>query len=254
MLLHVIAGALQLNSCVVRILEAWREGYVRMRGFGNLCVANERQDRVIERRRGDLDLPLLRKAAIDIGNHSQLLQLLGGEHRLVCGTIIAFAPNQFLQVRIVSKKLFVKPGQLREHLQVAKGGIVESAQATLGVFVHGLPSLVQLAVSRVAIDHPLHIGLKEVAQNELAFAVRQAHCVFVSAAQEGIDRHPARILVQLHEHRRHQVKSLMHLRKIFKYLDHAVVVLERVQAGPGQLVFTRYQILVKGLVHVPDER
>ena len=45
------------------------------------------------------------------------------------------------------------------------------------------------------------------------------------------------ILLHLRHHRWHQVEGLPHFREIFQDAHHAVVVLERVHARPGKLVF-----------------
>ena len=59
------------------------------------------------------------------------------------------------------------------------------------------------------------------------------------------------IFSHLLHHGGHQVKRLVHFRKLLEDAHHAVVVLERVQARPGQIVFAGDQVLIKGLVHVP---
>src|SRR5215831_1396155 len=45
----------------------------------------------------------------------------------------------------------------------------------------------------------------------------------------------------------------MDLRELLEDLHHAVVVLERVHASPGQVVVSRDQVFVEGLMHVPQE-
>src|SRR4051794_37766261 len=63
--LHVGACCLELMTRVLRVAEtAWQRN-VRMRNLRDLCVANQREDRVIKRRGRNFDLPAARKLAID---------------------------------------------------------------------------------------------------------------------------------------------------------------------------------------------
>src|SRR5215467_15853974 len=45
----------------------------------------------------------------------------------------------------------------------------------------------------------------------------------------------------------------MDVRKFVQNLDHAVIVFKSMEAGPRETVFTGYQVLVEGLVLVPNE-
>ena len=45
----------------------------------------------------------------------------------------------------------------------------------------------------------------------------------------------------------------MNSRELIQQLDHSVVVLQRMQPHPRQTVFARHQVLVKGLVLVPEK-
>jgi hypothetical protein len=44
----------------------------------------------------------------------------------------------------------------------------------------------------------------------------------------------------------------MDLRKLVQQLDHPIVVFQSMQSDPGQAVFTRNEVLVKGLMLVPQ--
>jgi hypothetical protein len=61
------------------------------------------------------------------------------------------------------------------------------------------------------------------------------------------------VLRHLRHHRRDQVERLPDFRKLLQNPRHAVVVLEGVHARPRQLVLAGDQVLVEGLVHVPEE-
>ena len=60
--------------------------------------------------------------------------------------------------------------------------------------------------------------------------------------------------LELHEQRRHEVERHLDVGKLPQERHHAVVVLQGVQPDPRQDVLARGQVLVKGLVHVPEDR
>ena len=57
-----------------------------------------------------------------------------------------------------------------------------------------------------------------------------------SGAQEGIMGLSRGILFDLHHHRGDQVKCLVHVRKVFQHLHHAVVIFEPVHPRPGEFI------------------
>ena len=60
--------------------------------------------------------------------------------------------------------------------------------------------------------------------------------------------------LELRDERRHQVEGDMHAGELLEHGDHAPVVLDRVHPHPGQDVLAGGEVLVVGLVHVPQQR
>ena len=208
---------------------------------------------MIKRRGRNLDLPAQRETPVGGQHQPQNLPLFAPHQGLIRQTEIAALFDQVAHFRIVLLELLVKPGQLRQDLQVPKRLAAERAPRALDVPAGCLPGVIQLAIARIAVNHALRIGVKRVSQQEPLLAFGQVFSRFESRLQKRIGRHAPRVLVHLHHHRRHQVERLAHLRKLLQDLDHAVVIFQRMHARPGQLILARDQVLVKRLMHVPKE-
>src|ERR1700730_6453941 len=150
-------------------------------------------------------------------------------------------------------EFFVEPGKLREYLEVAQILRAEDPPPALRIAARSLPGVVQLAISRIAIDHTAGGGLEKVAQHELLLGFVQALGWLDGAIKKRIARFAGSIFLNLYNHGWHQVESLMDVREFLQNLDHAVIIFERMETSPGQTVFTGRQILVEGLVLVPHE-
>ena len=150
------------------------------------------------------------------------------------------------------EKLFVEPCDLGEHLKVAEVLSAEGGAAVDHVLLR-LMSVIEFAEARIAVDHAAGIGHEEIAQDEGAFFVGEGFGGFQGDVEERVIGLAARVLFHLHHHGGHQVEGLLDLREFLEDFDHAVVVFEGVHAGPREAVFARGQVLVEGLVHVPEE-
>jgi hypothetical protein len=58
--------------------------------------------------------------------------------------------------------------------------------------------------------------------------------------------------LHLHEERGHEVEGHPHAGELLQDRNHAVVVLDRMQSYPGEDVLAGGEILVIGLMHVPE--
>ena len=92
-----------------------------------------------------------------------------------------------------------------------------------------------------------------MAQQKGAIVVVQLFGRLESQLQKRVDGLAGGILRDLGHHGRHQVEGLPHCGEFFQHAHHAVVVLERVHARPRQFVLAGNQVLIKRLVHVPEE-
>jgi hypothetical protein len=167
---------------------------------------------------------------------------------------ISLAPrDKRRNFRVVPQILFVEPGQLREHLQVAKHLLIETLRRQLRVVVHLPESTQQFGVAGIAIDYVLFVGLKKVAQRKFFVGLGQIFGRLLGDSQERVSSGPRCILFNLAKHGGNQVESLMNGGEIFQDFDHPVVVFERVHPSPGEFELARDQILIERLVHVPDK-
>src|SRR5580765_7226531 len=97
------------------------------------------------------------------------------------------------------------------------------------------------------------IGLKQICKREQHVLLSELAGWLCYQISPGVFRLLGYIVLYLHYQRRHQIEILMDTRELIQKLHHAVVILERMHPDPGKSVFTCNQVLVKGLVHVPEE-
>ncbi len=100
----------------------------------------------------------------------------------------------------------------------------------------------------------MRVGLrvKEVVDDETALFAGQLGGRFEPELQMAIPRAASREGFQLKEQRRNQIEGEFDPWKFVEERHHPVVVLEGMQADPRQDVLTGREILVVGLVHVPE--
>ena len=93
-------------------------------------------------------------------------------------------------LRVFLQELFIEPGELREHLQIAKRLAVRTVAARApGFCPERLPLIEQLAVARIAVDHPRRVRLKEILEDERLLVFGQCSAGFRAARETG--RRPA---------------------------------------------------------------
>jgi len=206
---------------------------------------------MVVRRGGNFDLPGGRQLAINRQHLTDNLTLFFTHAALIGKGEITAAAHPFVDFGVVLLKLLVEPCELRPHLQVAK--ILHAKRDVRAGVLLPLPRVEQLAVAGIAIDQALRIGIKGVAEEEGAIGIAQILGGLERGLQKGIDGLTGGVLGDLGHHRRHQVECLPDFGKLLQHANHAVVILERVHARPGQFVFAGDQVLVEGLVHVPEE-
>src|SRR5205814_7621729 len=61
------------------------------------------------------------------------------------------------------------------------------------------------------------------------------------------------IILNLSDERRDQIEVLVNIRELIEQLDHPKVVFQGMHSDTRQAVFPRYQVSIKGLMHVPQE-
>jgi hypothetical protein len=98
----------------------------------------------------------------------QQLTLLPNHELLILQRIVPAFLDQCRNLRLFQEE-FVKPGYLREHLEVGKILRLEIAFGALGGIPDTAKPLPQLPVPGVASDHIHRICLKQVLESEAAF-------------------------------------------------------------------------------------
>src|SRR5882724_7081470 len=108
----------------------------------------------------------------------------------------------------------------------------------------------EFEITRIASDDVLLIGLKKILQCEGACLWRHLAGGVSGDVEEGIARVARDIVLDLMDKRRNEIDGLMDSGKLVEQFHHAVVILERVQANPGQAIAPGDQVLVKRLMLV----
>ena len=93
---------------------------MRMRPQVGVGVAQQRQDRVVERRGRKLDLAGRGQLLVDRNDGAEQLELHLSKHPLVLLAVGPLLPHQRLQPRIGAQPVGVHPGELVPHLQIAQ--------------------------------------------------------------------------------------------------------------------------------------
>src|SRR4051812_11717325 len=104
-----------------------------MRYGSDVGIAKQREDRVVEGRRGNLDLPAFGQPAICRQNQLQNFALLPSGQGLILQAEVATLGDQRADFAIVRKELLVEPGHLGQNLQIAKSLAAERAAGPLDI-------------------------------------------------------------------------------------------------------------------------
>ena len=110
----------------------------------------------------------------------------------------------------------------------------------------------QLPVARISSNQIYRIGLEEILQCEMTFVRIEISCRLGRNLEERVASSAGHVVLYLGDQRRDKVEGLVNVGKLVQQLDHAEVVLERVQSHPGQPVVAGDQVLVKRLMLVPQ--
>jgi hypothetical protein len=233
-------------------------GHARV-GMGaqvDVRVAEERQDRVIERRRRHFDLASRDSVAV-LGNHPvEELQLHFAQLRLVVFAESATFGDQPPDARVAVEIQRIDPGELVPYLQVAQVVAAESGGRRAAIGRRGqrpAAARQQLGVSRVDVDHPLALRVEEVFDDELGVVLVEIGGRLQAQLEGPIPGAIAGKGFELDEQRRHQIERHPDVGKLAQNRHHAVIVLQRVETHPRQDVLAGHEVFVVRLVHVPQD-
>ncbi len=208
-------------------------------------VAQQRQYRVIERRRRQLHLTAGGGVAIFGNDPPHDLDLHFAQLQLVVFGERALFLNQPAHARIAVEVERVDPCELVPDLQIEKV-LVRISPAGVA-----LPQ--ELEIPWIGLDHPSARRMEKLGEDDLALVL----CQLAGGLQAQLEMPVACAFfgegLELNEHRRHQIERQADPGELAHQRGHAVVVLQRVQAYPWQDVLACREIFVIRLVHVPED-
>jgi hypothetical protein len=112
----------------------------------------------------------------------------------------------------------------------------------------------EFAVPGIGVDHPRPVCVKELADAEGAFVGREQFRRLHAELQMAVPRFLTSERLQLDEQRGNQVERDPHRGMVPQERHHAPVVFDGVHPDPRQHMLPRQQVLIEGLVHVPQNR
>ena len=195
----VDGGALQLRRRVFRMAEALpRHPGVRMRPQVDVGVTDQRQDRMVEGRRGDLDLTP--GGGLRVLGHDPAEDL---EFHLAQNLFVLFREpsalgKQSFDPRVSVHPERIDPGQLVPDLQVAEVALRQRLDRR-AVAAGLLAAAQQLGVAGVRLDHPAARRVEEVGEDEPLVLVGQLDGRLQAKRQGTVVRLVGRKRLELHE-------------------------------------------------------
>ena len=187
----------------------------------------------------------------DLRQHFALL----GDHEFLVFELNSHGPSSISAATSgSSQEELVKPRDLRQHLQIGEVLRLKILLCPLRRICRRSESFPQFVVSRITPDHVHRIRLEQVLQREAPFVRRQIRRRLRGHLAETDPGGSGDIILYLRDQRRNQIEGLMDIGKFVQQLHHAVIILQGVEAHPGQAVLAGDQVLVKRLVLVPQEQ
>src|SRR6516225_1684912 len=249
--LMILARKLQLLASVLGPAEgAARKRRGRIGNARDVGVTQERQNGVVERRCADLDLATRSCVAVRRQNQTQQFQLFFLQGRLVIlGGV--FAPRSKAAHEFVFlKPRFFHPGELREKLEVSPvaSGESDKSLSTPG----GARPFMKFDEARPTGHQVLVVDLEGARENLRLVLAGEFISIFESQGKPRLVELSAGVLFELGAESWNDVERGMKVGELAKGFDHAVVVLEGVQARPGENVAAGFRVAVLRLVHVPQ--
>ncbi len=244
--LYLLFGVLGMAKTKARQLQS------RARLLPGIAVAEQRQNGMVKRRRRQLHLLLAGGFGVSRQDGTDDLHLLADHQFLLAPAEVAALADQLANLRLLEKK-FVEPRQLRKHLQVGVILIAQAVDHEIEIAPRSLHPLVKLAVARIAVDHAFGVGMEQVLQSAAPVFEAQFRRRPGDKLKQRVAGRSRRVILKLPDQRWHKVEILVNAGKLFQQLDHAVVVFESVHTHPRHTICPGHQVLVKGLMHVPEE-
>jgi len=244
------AGAGELLARVFGMDERRSElGGAGIRFLGDARVADEGEDGVVEGRGGDFDLAALRGGGVFRQDTAHELELFFAEVDLVLFGKVGALSGERVDDGIAGEIFLVHPGELGEELEVAP---IAEAHADGGL-VSGRGDVVKnFHETRPAGHHAFLVDL-EGAEEDFRFLLgREGGGGGHGGFEPDLAEFSGSVLFELEAEGGNDIEGGVDGGKLFEELDHAVVILEGVEARPGEDEAASGGVAVLGLVHVPE--
>jgi len=197
---------------------------------------------------------LIGRAAIGGDDRGQERSLPLGQDALVFLRVVAAFRDERAQGGVLLPPVEVEPGELGKDLQVAhlRGPEPRRRDAQRGLVVAGPAQGEQLREPREAADQVLGMGHEGRAQQVDLLGLVEPVRGGQAQAELRLARLSAHVGVELVEQGGHEVEGHADLRGLGQELHHPPVVLQGMEADPGQDERAVERIPVRRLVHVPE--
>ena len=204
----------ELGFRILRMRKPMRQGGIGPRPASRVGVDQQRQDRMEERRRGELDLPAVLQPSVqrdDPGNDVALAR----QHGLLVGLReLPSLGRQLPEDGVLRQGPMAEPGEIVPYLQIQQvlGG--EPAGQVGEVLIARVRATLeqQTVVPVVRTDHRVPVGAEEVAQDEDTFVAAQVRRRTRCVHPEQIRDRTVRQLLELEQERGGQVHRDSHIR------------------------------------------
>src|SRR5579884_11046 len=250
--LMVFAGAPELLSGILRMTKS--SARKRRRGIrhaGDVRIAKQRKNGMVERRGAELDLAAGCRLAINRQNHAKKLELFflqGGFIRL--GEVLPLR-SQPDDHRVFFEPFFVHPRKLRENLEVAP--VARRKRYLRAGAAGGTRQFVQFDETRPAGHQVVVVELKSARENLRLVLESELVDILESEGEPRLLEIAAGVFLKLRPERGNHVKRDVKFRESLEDPNHSPVVFQRVEAGPRKNVVLSLRVAVLRLMHVPKQ-
>ncbi len=240
---------------VVRPGEARGKRHPGQRPGRAVAVAHQREDGMVVRGGGELDLAALGQrppAGEHAGDHGPLrLEDPGDVGRLV----VAAALHERPQLRVVGQRPEPHPGQVEVDLQVAQLADGERGRHLVEVHAGEVPPplLEQFQVTGHGPDRPIPVDHEEGVEEPAPLLGGEVGRIARRDLEEGVPGPAGHVVLELVEQDRREVHGDPDAGVALQHPGHVGVGAGGVEPHPGQDVGAGGRLPVEGLVHVPQD-
>ena len=240
--------------CVLGVaLEVRRQADVGHRPTRQSLVQQQRQDGVIERRGGQLDLSPLHQFAVQRHDLAEQLHLPVQQPLLFLLRPAAALAAELVQFGVLLEGQRMDPHQVRPTLQIDDVLLVKSLPRFLGRVDRQPPLFVQLEIAREGANHLVRMDHEEIVQQVVQVVFAEAVGRQPRDAEMRVLLPPIGVGRQLLQEAGDQIDRGVQFGRFLQQHRHAPIVLGPVQADPGHGIFAGYVVGIIRLMLMPEK-